>query len=239
MSRITLLGVPIDAVTMSEAVSRIRELLNGGKHHVATPNSEMLVRAQSDAAFRSLLHSTDLNVPDSAGLLWAAKRTGQHLPERVAGVDLVTQLCGELSSDHPVYFLGAADGVAEQAARALLKKNPSLTVAGTYAGSPQREDAASIIQRINDSGAHLLLVAYGAPQQDMWINQHLLNLTSVRVAIGVGGTFDFLAGTIKRAPLWMRRAQLEWLWRLLLQPKRIGRILTATVVFPLLVLARR
>ena len=239
MKRVQILGVAIDALTMRQAVAVLRDMLAGGKHHVMTPNSEMLVRAQKDDSFRSLLNSADLNLPDSAGLLWAAKVTGQELPERVPGVDTVTELCSTLPAEHPVFFLGAKEGVAEKAARQLMKHNPNLTVAGAYSGSPSKADAPDIIKRINDSGAHLLLVAYGAPAQDVWINQHLLSLTTVRVAMGVGGTFDFLAGTVKRAPAVMRKAGLEWLWRLLLQPWRVGRIFTATVVFPLLVLLRK
>lgn len=239
MKRVSILGVAIDSVTMLEAVSRAKQMLQSGKHHIMTPNSEMLVLATKDETFRSLLNATDLNLPDSAGLLWAAKHTNQHLPERVSGVDFVQQLCQVLSTNQSVFLLGGAQGIAEKAAKALQKLNPSLRIAGTYAGSPKPEDAAGIVKRINDSGATVLFVAYGAPAQDFWINQHLIHLTSVRVAIGVGGTFDFLAGSVRRAPLVLRKAGLEWLWRLLLQPWRIKRILTATVVFPLLVLRQR
>ena len=239
MKKVHILGVDIAAVTMPEALRMAQEMLNGGKHHIMTPNSEMLVRANSDDTFRSLLNQTDLNIPDSAGLLWAAKHMGQQLPERVAGVDFVTKLCMGLDSAHPVFLLGGKLGVAEEAAKTLRQKNPKLRIAGTYSGSPKPTDAPDIIKRINESGAHLLLVAYGAPAQDYWINRHLMSFTTVRVAIGVGGTLDFLAGTVKRAPKLMRTAGLEWLWRLLLQPWRIGRIITATVRFPLLVLGQK
>lgn len=239
MKNVQIFGVKIAAVTMAEALRMAREMLRGGKHHIMTPNSEMLVRAESDDVFRSLLNQTDLNIPDSAGLLWAAKHTGQTLPERVAGVDFVTKLCMGVESSHPVFLLGGKPGVAEKAAQTLMQKNSKLRIAGTFAGSPRAEDASAIIKRINESGAHILLVAYGAPAQDFWINRHLMNFTTVRVAVGVGGTFDFLAGTVKRAPKLFRKAGLEWLWRLLLQPWRIGRIFTATVRFPLLVLLRK
>ncbi|MCA9370329.1 MAG: WecB/TagA/CpsF family glycosyltransferase, partial [Candidatus Peregrinibacteria bacterium] len=162
MTRVNILGVPIDAVSMHEAVKRIQEMLKGGKHHVMTPNSEMLVCAQRNDSFRSLLNHTDLNVADSAGLLWAARQTGQSLPERVAGVDLVETLLMTISSEHPVFFLGGRNGVAEKAARRLKMENGTLNMT-SYEGSPSPEDAPEIIQRINDSGAHLLLVAYGAP----------------------------------------------------------------------------
>jgi N-acetylglucosaminyldiphosphoundecaprenol N-acetyl-beta-D-mannosaminyltransferase len=236
MQRVLILGVPIDPVTQDEAVLRISQMLSdGGKHHVMTPNNEMLVKASSNETFKSLLQSSELNLPDSVGLLWAAKRTGQRLPERVTGVDTVERILLSLSSGCPVFLLGGRKGVGRKAAQKLKAQNPKLNVT-TFEGSPSQEDAVEIIKRINDSGACLLLVAYGAPAQDLWINQHLLNLTSVRVAMGIGGTFDFLSGSIKRAPKWMQCAGLEWVWRLLMQPTRIGRIYTAVIRFPLLVL---
>lgn len=236
MQRVSILGVPIDPVTQDEAIMRLSQMLSsGGKHHVMTPNNEMIVEAQKNSTFKSLLQSSELNLPDSTGLLWAAARTGQHLPERVTGVDTVERLLRSLSSEHPVFFLGGRKGVGERAAKKCAMNNGQCSIT-TFEGSPAEEDAAEIIKRINDSGAHLLLVAYGAPAQDIWINQHIMQLTSVRVAIGIGGTFDFLSGSIKRAPKWMQRSGIEWLWRLILQPSRIGRIFTAVIRFPLLVL---
>lgn len=237
MDRVRLLGVPIDPVTASEAVARLRSFLTDGRqHHVMTPNSEMLVAASKDEAFRSLLNRTDLNIPDSQGLLYAARWTGQHLPERVTGVDTVQAFCASLSKDIFVFLLGAAPGVAEAAAEVLKKKNPGLNIAGTFSGSPKDEDATDILQRIALSGAQILFVAYGAPKQDEWIDKHLKELPSVKVAMGVGGTFDFLAGVQKRAPSLFRKLGLEWLWRVVREPKRIGRIFTAIIVFPFLVL---
>lgn len=237
MSRIPLLGVPLDALTLEESLLRIRMLLEEpAPHHVTTPNSEMLVEATRNPAFHALLNTTALNLPDSTGLLWMARWTGQKLPERVTGVDTVIALCRGLPTEHPVFLLGAAPGVAERAAEKLIEMNPRLTVAGCFAGSPREEDAPEIVARINAARPHLLLVAYGAPAQDFWIAQHLKDLPSVRVAMGIGGTFDFLAGTRKRAPLLMQRLGLEWLWRLVQEPRRIKRILNAVFVFPILVL---
>lgn len=239
MDRVRLLGIPIDPVTAGEAVARLKAFLaDGRQHHVMTPNSEMLVAASKDEPFRALLNRTDLNIPDSQGLLYAARWTGQSLPERVTGVDTVQSFCASLSNDTPVFLLGAAPGVAEAAAEALKKKNPGLNVAGTFAGSPKDEDASDILQRITLSGAQVLFVAYGAPRQDMWIDKHLKELPSVKVAMGIGGTFDFLAGVQKRAPSLFRKLGLEWLWRVVREPKRIGRIVTAVVVFPMLVVQR-
>jgi len=239
MDRVRLLGVPVDPVTMDGALERLRAFLaDGRQHHVMTPNSEMLVAASKDTAFRDLLNRTDLNLPDSQGLLYAAKWTGQSLPQRVTGVDTVQAFCRTLTKETPVFLLGAAPGVAEQAAEALKRQNPGLNVGGTFAGSPRDEDASDILQQITASGAQVLFVAYGAPAQDRWIDRHVKELPSVKVAMGIGGTFDFLAGVRKRAPSAFRRLGLEWLWRVVREPKRIGRILTAVVVFPLLVMRR-
>ena len=234
MNRVLLLGVPIDPMTRIDAIVRIKILLDSEQQsHVMTPNNEMLVEASKNREFHDLLNRSDLNVPDSTGLLFAARWTHQHLPERVPGVDTVEALLKTITSDHPVYFLGAAEGVAQQAASAMQVKNPHLKVAGCFAGHP---DDPTFIERINATKPHLLLVAFGAPKQDLWVDQYLKNLPTVRVAMGVGGTFDFLAGKIKRAPAFMRSLGLEWLWRLMQESRRIGRIWRAVVVFPLLVL---
>ncbi len=236
MARISILGVPIDALTMEVALKILQRMLSEvGKHHVMTPNSEMLVEACRNPRFRSVLQQTSLNLPDSVGLLLAARWTGQELPERLTGVDMVQQLCAVLTEEHPVFLLGGAPGVAERAAEVLQLRNPRLAIAGTYAGSP-REEGALILPRIRGAAPHILRVAYGAPAQDLWIAEHLRHLPSVRLAMGVGGTFDFLAGARKRAPRKMQRLGLEWLWRLCHEPRRIGRIWNAVVVFPWLVL---
>ncbi len=214
-------------------------LASDRQSHVATPNSEMLVEASHNAALRSILQSTALNIPDSAGLLFVARMKGEKLPERVTGVDTVRDFCAALASDIPVFLLGGAPGIAERAADALRAINPHLSIAGTYAGSPSDVEAPAILKRINASGAKLLLVAYGVPSQETWIARHLSSLPAVRVAIGVGGTFDFLAGAVMRAPFLLRNLHLEWAWRLLLQPWRIKRILRAVIVFPWLALTER
>jgi len=235
VSSTSLLGVRLDSVTRQEALSRIRAMLgSGGRHHVLTPNSEMLVEAHRNPRFKAVLNATALNIPDSQGVVWLA-----GLPERVTGVDTVTALCEDLSGEHPVFLLGAGEGIAERAATVLKERNPRLNVVGTYAGSPRADDAAAIVSRINDAKPHLLLVAYGSPLQDLWIAEHLEKLLTVRVAMGVGGTFDFVAGAAKRAPKVFQTLGIEWLWRLMLEPKRWKRIFTAVVVFPWLVIKER
>ncbi len=238
MQRIHILGVPVDPLTRLLAVERIRSMLDERTfHHVMTPNSEMLVEASKNPPFRELLNRTDLNIADSSGMLWAARRTGQKLPERVTGVDTVMELCRNLPAEYPVFLLGAWGDTAVKAGEVLKKANPQLKIAGAFAGSAKDADADGIVQHINESGARLLFVAYGAPKQDMWIDKHRDQLTHIRVAMGVGGTFDFIAGVHTRAPKLFQNLGIEWLWRVVREPKRLPRIWRAVVIFPYLVLS--
>lgn len=233
--RISILGVPVDAVTHQQVLTLLRQMASSGSHHVMTPNPEMIVAAQRYPEVMSLLHRTALNVPDGAGLVWAAKGA---LPERVTGTDLVESIAAEPALQ-PVFFLGGAEGVAARASEALRARHPELVIAGSFGGSPKKEEEDAIVRRINASGAKALLVAYGAPAQDLWIDRALPRLPSVHIAMGVGGAFDFHAGVRSRAPKFLQRIGLEWLWRVLQEPSRIGRICTAVLIFPFLVLTSR
>lgn len=238
-TRHSVLGAPLDAVTPAEAVARLRAMLTSEtQNHVMTPNNEMLVYAATHPEFLALLNRTALNLPDSTGVAWAMRRAGASNQQRVTGVDTVQRLCAELGPDSPVFFLGGRENVAGRAAAELKRRNPALAVAGALEASPRAEDAAAIVAAVNESGARLLLVAYGAPKQDEWIEKHLPEMPAVRVAMGIGGTFDFIAGRIQRAPKLFRALGLEWLWRLLQEPSRFPRIWNAVVRFPLLVLRR-
>lgn len=236
---VSLLGVRINAVTLLEARDLLLQFLKTGQqYHIMTPNPEMLVHAHRHSSFKDLLNTSALNVPDGVGLLWAARRRGVMLRERVTGIDLLSALASSPGIP-PVFLLGAAPGVAKKAADALVQKHASLCIAGTYAGSPNDEDESVIIERVNASGAQILFVAYGAPKQDIWIRKNLHKMPAVRIAMGVGGAFDFLAGVRRRAPLVFQSLGIEWLWRLMKEPRRIGRIFTAVIVFPFLVLIER
>jgi len=230
-SSIDILGVRIDDVTMSEACDLAAGLIAaGGVHQFATVNPEFIMSARRDLEFAQVLDRTALNVPDGVGVIWAARRQAHHLRERVAGVDLVEQLCARGSASHwRVFFLGARPGVAELAAACLAHKYPGLIVAGTYAGSPALENEQMIVDRIQRAEPNLLFVAFGAPAQDKWLARNLPMLWPVTAAdtpnlgligLGVGGSLDFIAGAQKRAPEWMQRAGIEWLYRLLRDPSR-------------------
>ncbi len=216
-----ILGIPIHDVTLEEAVEQaaawVRE---GGVHQMATVNPEFVMAAQRDPAFRAVLERADLCLPDGVGITLAARYLGRPLRERVAGVDLVETLAARAARDGwRLFFLGAAPGVADRAASILAARYPGLTVAGTYAGSPRREEEQEIIQRVRGAGTDVLLVAYGAPAQDLWLARNLAR-TGAKVGVGVGGSFDYIAGIVPRAPRWIRRVGLEWLYRLIRQPWR-------------------
>lgn len=237
--RIHILGLPVDGITYEAWLSLIGEWVRGDvTRHVCTINPEFMMIARSDVNFRNILNRADLCVPDGVGLLLAARWQGQRLPERVTGSDGVPKIAQRAAQEGwKLFFLGAAPGIADQAAEVLRAKYPTLQIAGVYSGSPAPEEEAALVERINQSGADILFVAYGAPNQDKWIARNLPRL-QVKMAMGVGGAFDFIAGVIARAPLWMQRMGLEWLYRLYLQPSRIGRMMRLPR-FALLVLLRR
>jgi len=221
MEKVDILGVKISKVDYGSAISIIEGFLTDGKkHYVVTPNPEFVVLAQKDEGFRQILNSADLAVPDGVGLL---------VGTRVTGTDLMLKLC-ELAArkSHSVFLLGGRDGVAEEAAKRLKAQFANLNIVGTYEGDPTTNF------QLPTSNTDFLFVAYGAPKQEKWIAKNLPKIP-VKVAMGVGGAFDFISGRKKRAPQTLRRMGLEWLWRLVQEPKRLPRILNATIKFPLLV----
>jgi len=231
---VTLLNVRVDDVTMDEAINNIIAFLQDGQaHQIATVNPEFVMAAQQNNAFLHVLQQADLAVPDGIGMNFAARWTGQTLQSRVPGVELCERLAALSASDgYKIFLLGAAPGVAETAASVLQQRYPGVTIAGCFAGSPHSADEPMIQERILRAVPDILLVAYGAPAQDLWIarNQPILRIP---VAIGVGGAFDYISGNVPRAPTWLRRLGFEWLYRLARQPWRWPRIWTAVVRFPI------
>lgn len=226
-SRLKILGVPVDAITYSGWMVRIGEWIRAGDgaRHVCTVNPEFIMIAQGDPIFFNILNRADICVPDGIGLLWASRHLGAPLPERVTGSDGLPLIARHAAQEGwKLYLLGAAEGVAERAAGILREQHPKLLIAGVYGGSPDEAEEDEIVSRINASGADILLVAYGAPQQDLWIARNLPRL-EVAMAMGIGGSLDFIAGVVPRAPHWMRARGLEWLYRLLRQPWRLRRML--------------
>ena len=241
IQRVNILGVGIHAVTMPQTLDWIEAAVRapaGARRprQICTANPEFVMTAQRDGEFREVLNAADLVLPDGVGLLWAARRRGASLPERVAGSDLIYRLAERAGArGWRVYFLGAAEGVALAAAERLRALYPGLVVAGAFAGDPSPASAGALVAGVRAARPDVLLVAYGAPAQDKWIARHKDEL-GVPVSLGVGGSFDFVAGMARRAPVWAQRAGLEWLHRLWRQPWRARRIFTAVVAFPLAVL---
>lgn len=234
--------------------------------YMTTPNPEILLEANKNGVFLEVLNSSHLNIADGIGILWASKylkiaeksksklaKIGKwflslcsilfrpsyiktELTERVTGVDLMENICKEAAREGlKVFLLGAAEKTAEKVKEILERKYPEIKIVGTFSGSPKEEHEKEILDMINAANPDILFVAYGAPSQEIWIHKNI-GKTTLKVAIGVGGAFNFIAGIRKRAPKWMRRIGLEWLYRLLQEPSRAKRIYNATIKFPLTIL---
>lgn len=218
---VRILGVRVDALTYADLLDQIGRFIRaGGTHHVCTTNPEFVMEARRNPPFRQVLEQADLCMADGVGLLWAARRQGQKLPERVTGSDGVPLIAQRAAREGwRLFFLGAGPGIAAQAADILCARYPGLPVAGVHEASPADADAPAIIARVRAARPDILFVAYGAPRQDLWIAQHRDEL-GVPVMMGVGGTFDHITGARKRAPQWVQRLNLEWLFRLVTQPWR-------------------
>ena len=224
--QVEILGVKVDALTMAQAVEHVINLIKEKKSSlVATANAEMLLNATHDDELKKILNAANLVVPDGAGTVWAARHLGKSMPERVAGFDLVQELM-KIAPEHDFKFFlfGAAPGIADKAKTKAESLYPGIKIVGTRNGYFKPDDEPEIISQIKNSHADILLAALGVPKQEKWLFKYKDEL-KVPVSIGVGGTFDVMAGVVKRAPLWMQKARLEWLFRAMLQPSRAGRLL--------------
>jgi N-acetylglucosaminyldiphosphoundecaprenol N-acetyl-beta-D-mannosaminyltransferase len=231
-----ILGARVDLVNTREALDKIKHFIDTGQSaHVITLNAEIVYQAQNDPELLRIINSADLVTPDGIGIVWAGRRLGYPFEERVSGIDMLYLICSQAPRENwKIYFLGAAPGVADEAARQLTHTYPGINICGTHNGYFSEEQLPSIIEEIKALQPDILFVALGAPGQEYWINRFRPSLM-VPVAIGVGGSFDVIAGIKSRAPEWMIRANLEWLFRLLKEPSRFKRQL-ALPKFVLLVL---
>jgi len=233
----------------------------GAKTYVVTPNPEMVLNASRDVDFKAVLSDAGLSIPDGVGVLWASyylslpmpasfwgryaqlfsslvsiflspQKIRQLLPQRVTGTDLMYKIIDQ-SQEHgwKIYLLGAREGVAQKAITILRACYPQANFVGCFAGSPQTADESAIRDIVSAAAPDILFVAYGSPAQEKWIHYNLPHLPSIKIAVGVGGAFDFAAGIVKRAPHAMQQLGLEWLYRLIQEPSRIRRIWNATFVF--------
>jgi N-acetylglucosaminyldiphosphoundecaprenol N-acetyl-beta-D-mannosaminyltransferase len=224
---VQVLDVPISRVNPREALAILTGFIESGRPHlVVTADASAVVIAAEDGEFREIVQGASLVTPDSAGILWAARKLGKPLPERVSGVDLAERLC-ELAGQHGwgVFFYGAARGVAEAAAAEMQARYPGMRIAGAAHGFLSDAEQGDLEARIRTARPEVLLVAMGIPRQEKWIWRRMEAL-GVPVSMGVGGSFDVFAGHVHRAPLWMQSRGLEWLYRLWMNPRKISKVAT-------------
>lgn len=221
MKPLEILGCRLDPIDADSATARILELAREGRGaQVVTLGTEMVVHAQRDERFRSIVNRSSLSLCDTVGLLAIARRRGAALSERVTGVELIEHLAGAAAAQGvPIYLLGSGEGIADEAARVLELRFPGLRVAGTHSGYFSDGKSAEVVSGIASSGARVLFVGMGSPRQEYWLADHLRE-TGCGVGIGVGGSFDVIAGRIARAPRLVRKLALEWLYRLAKEPHR-------------------
>jgi len=238
-ARVDVLGVGFDRVDLAGAVAGVLRRLDAGERtFLITANPEFIMLARRDDALEAIARDADIVVADGSGVAAASRMLRDGLP-RVPGRLLVDALVPHLAQRRaPVFLLGAAPGVAERAAAELRRRASGFVVAGVHAGSADMEHDDLSVARVRESGAQVLLVAYGMPKQERWIARNLAALPAVRLAIGVGGVFDQLAGVQKLPPRALQAIGLEWLWRLALEPRRWRRQ-RVLPLFALLVLRKR
>ncbi len=236
-SSISILGVRVDIVDWTEVELFCHQALIGQEpRQLVTVNGEFILEARRNAVFKHVINQADLVIADSTNVVWASRWLGKPLKAKTPGSDLTDRLARlAKSSDKSLFLLGGKPGIATRAAKVLEQNNPGLIIAGTSSADP---DDLDIVNEICASKANIVLVAYGAPKQEIWIKEHA-NTLGAQLLVGVGGTFDMLAGLTPRAPQWLRHLNLEWLWRLILQPSRMKRIINSVIIFPLTVISSR
>lgn len=228
MKSVRMFGISVASLTLAEASEVFSEMARKKETRVIfTANAEHIVLMSFNREFQKSYHDADFILADGMPLVWFSRFIGERLPERVTGSDLLPDLCRIAENKSlKVFFLGGTDDVTPKAIANLLKRFPTLQVAGFATPSidlsEQQEIHPDLVETINQSGADILFVGFGAPKQEVWISRNQKQLKT-GIVLAVGGTFDFLAGKTVRAPLWMQKSGLEWLWRLFHEPKRLWR----------------
>jgi N-acetylglucosaminyldiphosphoundecaprenol N-acetyl-beta-D-mannosaminyltransferase len=240
MARFEFFNCPLDAMTMEQTVALIKRriLLREFTQHVVV-NVAKLVNMQRDPALTESVKSCDIVNIDGMGVVWGARILGHRVPERVAGIDLFDRLlCMAAENNLPVYLLGATEEVVKRTVAVVRDRYPSLSIAGYHNGYFW-EDERAVVDDIRDSKARLLFVAITSPKKERFVNQWRQDL-GVDFAMGVGGTFDVVAGKVRRAPGWMQRCGLEWAFRVLQEPTRMWKRYSVTNArFAMMLLVKR
>lgn len=226
-NKASILNIQVNCVTMDEALQVAETFIaENTPHLIATANAEMVMKAQEDRELAQILNEADLVVPDGAGVVWAARHKGHVMPERVAGYDLTQHLLARAAKKgYRVYLFGSGPEIVARAKQQAEKRFPGVNIVGMRDGYFDSQQEKAIIHDIQSLSPHILLAALGVPKQEKWLAKYLQEL-KVPLSIGVGGTFDVMAGQVRRAPVWMQKGNLEWLFRLILQPQRIGRMMS-------------
>jgi len=229
--KVDIAGVLIDNVSKAEAIEKIDSfLMSGGSHYVVTPYSEMILEAMNNETYRLALNSADLSIADGISVIYSARLFGYKLKERITGSRFVYDIAKfALMKNYSLALVGGEGNVAAQAAYELKNKFPGLKINLALSGRPFDD---RIISEINSSNSDILLIAHATVKQELWLSENVKKLTT-KVAIGLGGTFDYLSGKYPSAPNFIHSMGFEWLWRLITQPWRITRIWKAVIVFPI------
>ncbi|MBU1026193.1 MAG: WecB/TagA/CpsF family glycosyltransferase [Candidatus Margulisbacteria bacterium] len=212
-------GIKVDNITLKEALAKVEEFISSNKpHFIATPNPEIIVASQEDEELRNIINSADLRIPDGISMVVVSKILMSPLKERVSGIDLMLKLAEFCSVNHKkIFLLGSGPGVAEEAAANLVKIFPTLQIVGTQNGYFKND--MEVVNQIKTAQPDILFVGLGGGRQEKWLNSHLKNL-NVPVSMVIGGSLDVISGRKKRAPKWAQRLYIEWLYRLISEPKR-------------------
>lgn len=224
-NRIKILNAPVDCVDMAGALNAVDEMIKGNHQNtIIAINPEKVIKAQNDPNLLSWLNNARLVIPDGIGVVVAGKLLHHAQIERVPGSELMPAICeASISKGYKLFLYGASPATIEKAVANLQTTYPGIQIVGYQDGYLAEENMQSLIDQINNSGANVLFVALGSPKQELWMDKYLHKLSNIRVCQGVGGTFDVIAGTVKRAPKFFIGIHCEWLYRLLSQPKRLLR----------------
>ncbi len=227
--KINIRGVPIDNVTLDEALAVVKTFLDeGGPHAVYTPNAEIIQACIEQPVLREVVSGAELIIPDGAGVVLASRILGTPLKGKAPGIDLGERLVAlSAESGCRIFFLGGKPQVAELAREKLLKKYPGAQIVGTHDGYFQKDGPENdeVIRLVNEATPDILFVCFGVPAQENWIASYRSRMPSVKVFAGLGGSLDGYAGVVKRAPSFFIKCNLEWFYRLIKEPRRIGRMM--------------